>query len=933
MKNKLMSFFKAPVFPNDPEKSQRANSLNALHLNMAGSLLLLGVPSVLFIFPEKICSSAIIAALFFSAILSMFLNYRGRVKASAFAILAPLWALTLFMTIISGGMQSLDVLFFISGTVIAGISLGLEGALLYAALSLLAGLGLITAENLGVIFPRLFTFPSFSVWVILFVNLLFTVMPLQATLKSLASAAAQARANEERYRLITSVISDYVFSIQYGPDGEIAHEWTDGAFETITGYPPNEYFARGGWDSIVYPEDREQDLLDRDELKSNRKVISEVRLVQKNGSIRWVRAYAHPVWDAQHNQLAGIYGAVQDITEQKTAGYELSQHMEEVSILYQLGGILTAGQNLYETLRAFVRDLKNMMVVDAFHVGMYDAETDIFSYSLFLNLDKDFLPPPRKMSASPGLTWEVISGKKTLYLKDVTDPEIKKRYNIVVIIDAPIRSYVGIPLLLQDRAIGIMSVQALRPEAYSDEQIRLLEILAAQVVITIEKMRLLSQLRQELADRKKADAELQQREAILEVVAKAANTFLNMSAWSMETWQREVNNLLDQLGAAISASHAYVFENHQFDDDSIRMSMRCEWTAPGFQNDIENPSFQNMPIGQDDLTVWHDLIVRGFPFVGDAAHLTPEDVEKLDQRGIKALLDVPIFVDGEWWGIIGFDDMAINRNWSNSEVGALILASNLMGAAIKRRQMDTLLQNELVQRKDLIDELGSKNVELERFSYSVSHDLRSPLVTIQGFLGYLKKNALEGNLAAFQKDFERISNATLRMDKLLKDLLELSRIGRVLNKPQDTPFDALVREALEIVHGRLMQGSITVQTQPNLPIVRGDKPRLIEVLQNLIDNAAKYMGDQPSPHIEIGQQGEEDGRLIFYVKDNGIGIAPEYYERIFRLFDKLDPVSDGTGVGLALVKRIIEFHGGQTWVESQLGEGSTFYFTLPKADA
>jgi signal transduction histidine kinase len=168
------------------------------------------------------------------------------------------------------------------------------------------------------------------------------------------------------------------------------------------------------------------------------------------------------------------------------------------------------------------------------------------------------------------------------------------------------------------------------------------------------------------------------------------------------------------------------------------------------------------------------------------------------------------------------------------------------------------------------------------------------------------------------------------MDKLLKDLLELSRIGRLVNKPQDVPFSDLVNEALEIVHGRLEKHGITIRTHPNLPLIHGDKPRLIEVLQNLIDNAAKYMGDQKEPVIEIGMDGYDARKMpIFFVRDNGIGVLPEYHERIFRLFDKLDATSEGTGVGLALVKRIIEFHEGRIWVESAAGQGSTFYFTLP----
>jgi signal transduction histidine kinase len=103
----------------------------------------------------------------------------------------------------------------------------------------------------------------------------------------------------------------------------------------------------------------------------------------------------------------------------------------------------------------------------------------------------------------------------------------------------------------------------------------------------------------------------------------------------------------------------------------------------------------------------------------------------------------------------------------------------------------------------------------------------------------------------------------------------------------------------------------------------------MEVLQNLLDNAAKFVGNQKDPHIEIGQQGMEEGKPIFYVRDNGMGIAPEHFERVFGLFNKLDPKTDGTGIGLALVKRIIEVHGGRIWVESEVGKGTTFFFTLP----
>lgn len=235
-----------------------------------------------------------------------------------------------------------------------------------------------------------------------------------------------------------------------------------------------------------------------------------------------------------------------------------------------------------------------------------------------------------------------------------------------------------------------------------------------------------------------------------------------------------------------------------------------------------------------------------------------------------------------------------------------------------------------MEHEELISELEAKNTELTQFTYTVSHDLKSPLVTINGFLGYLEEDAASGNMERLKKDTLRIKEAVNKMHALLTELLELSRIGRMMNVPSNIPFDDLVKDAMDILFGQLEKHNVTVRSHPNLPIVHGDRQRLTEVLQNLIDNAAKYMGNQPDPLIEIGQQGEHDGKPILFVSDNGMGIAHEYHERIFGLFNKLDAKSEGTGIGLALVKRIVEVHGGRIWVESELGKGSTFYFTLPR---
>jgi signal transduction histidine kinase len=234
-----------------------------------------------------------------------------------------------------------------------------------------------------------------------------------------------------------------------------------------------------------------------------------------------------------------------------------------------------------------------------------------------------------------------------------------------------------------------------------------------------------------------------------------------------------------------------------------------------------------------------------------------------------------------------------------------------------------------VEREKLISELEIRNADLERFAYTISHDLKAPLVTINGFLSYLEEDATSGNMERLKNDIQRIQDAAKKMQRLLNELLELSRIGHIMNPSEEVQFEKIAHEVMRNAKGQLKRRGITIRLRPNLSTVYGDRQRLVEMLQNLVDNAAKFMGGQTDPQIEIGQCAEEDGKAVFYVRDNGIGIAPEYHERVFNLFERLDPKTAGTGVGLAIVKRIVEYQGGRIWVESEAGKGTTFYFTLP----
>jgi len=241
-------------------------------------------------------------------------------------------------------------------------------------------------------------------------------------------------------------------------------------------------------------------------------------------------------------------------------------------------------------------------------------------------------------------------------------------------------------------------------------------------------------------------------------------------------------------------------------------------------------------------------------------------------------------------------------------------------------------EEELRLHRDHLEErVRERTAEMERFIYTVSHELRSPLVTVSGFVDLLKGDVEKGDSQRAFSDLIIISEAIAKMDRLLVDTLELSRIGRVANPPVDVPFGQIVQEALEQAAERIKSRNVAVSVAQDLPTVQVDMPRIVEVLVNLIENSVKYMGDLEGPKIEIGSR-KDDNEIVFYVEDKGIGIEPKEHEKVFGLFYKVDGKSEGAGAGLSIVKRIIEVHGGRIWIESELGKGCTVCFTLPLAN-
>lgn len=229
------------------------------------------------------------------------------------------------------------------------------------------------------------------------------------------------------------------------------------------------------------------------------------------------------------------------------------------------------------------------------------------------------------------------------------------------------------------------------------------------------------------------------------------------------------------------------------------------------------------------------------------------------------------------------------------------------------------------QRKKLLTELAYQNQELSDYAHMVSHDLKSPLRSIDALIVWLKEDYKHKLDAAGNDSIDLIRTHVEKMDTLIKGILDYSTISKTQTEFYNVDTNKLVQDIITMM---LLPTTITVLKPKVLPIVRGNKYRLQQLFQNLIDNAVKY-NNKPQGNIEIGFE-DDNNFWKFYVKDNGKGIDAVYFDKIFKTFQKLENNPKSSGIGLSIVKKIVTLYGGEIWLESEINKGTTFYFTIKK---
>ncbi|MBD2058928.1 response regulator [Oculatella sp. FACHB-28] len=308
----------------------------------------------------------------------------------------------------------------------------------------------------------------------------------------------------------------------------------------------------------------------------------------------------------------------------------------------------------------------------------------------------------------------------------------------------------------------------------------------------------------------------------------------------------------------------------------------------------------------------------------ETGDVPPDLIDWLHQFQVKAKLVVPILLKDELWGLLVVHHCSSLRVWSSFEIELLQQLANQVGIALTQVR---LLEQERHQRQ----ELARSNAELEQFAYVASHDLQEPLRMVASYVQLLERR-YQDQLDQNARDFIAYAvDGTVRMQELIQALLSYSRIGTRGKEFRLTDCNSALDRALENLRLAIAETEAVITHDP-LPELMADSIQLSQLFQNLLGNALKFRSDRP-PVIHIGAVQKEESWL-FSVQDNGIGMETKYGDRIFAIFQRLHSRTKypGSGIGLAISKKIVERHGGQIWVESMPGEGTTFYFTIPVGD-
>ncbi|MBI4810677.1 MAG: PAS domain S-box protein [Ignavibacteriales bacterium] len=583
-------------------------------------------------------------------------------------------------------------------------------------------------------------------------------------------------------------------------------------------------------------------------------------------------------------KITGLVFTHTDITALKKSEAELKKSNEQLLALHAISTVISSSLEIQKMLSDAIPLLKKNINATSVILYLLEPQSNDLTLAYQVGFESTEFATIFRLKQSSSATGEVITTRQSLYIQEKAylderiipeNREILKRLNL--------EAMAFIPLLSKDRVYGALDIFYNRAHIFSEQEQQILMLVGNQLGAAIENSQLYAELRSQV-----------ERLTVLYEISQQLTSTLN------------INQIFEVV---------YKYINQVVPFQMFKIDLYEEKTR------IKTPVLHVEKMNGEEVFITTlaqpTLLTQG---------TTQEFVvnsKRTYQSPDRRIIYIPMLSKEVILGIMSIEADA-ETIYTETHLRLLESIGNLTAIALEKGKLyEETLQKSL--------EIQRRNKELDDFTYVVSHDLKEPLISVEGFSRILQLDYQEIIQAEGKEYLDSIVGATTRMKGLIDDLLLLSRISRPSESFKAFPAKNILDEVKTDIEFTIKQKGVEFIIPENLPIVFGNETQLKIVFRNLIGNAIKF-NSNPKPKVEVGFQNTENNYYLFFIQDNGIGIDKEFHEKIFIIFQRLHRREEyeGSGAGLAIVKKIIEIHQGKIWVESELGKGSTFFFTIPK---